>query len=88
LPGGQVVKLAMHPPLIIAPEPEYTILDIQNRLLGLYILGKGLGLVVLDITVWFDNKNMEIIGIIDPVIALTPLEVATRYYKKAVSFFN
>ena len=54
------------------PSLECFIKDIQKRLPELDFEGKRLSLDMLNVTVWLDGKNVEITGIIDPGIVLTP----------------
>jgi len=60
--------------VINLPNLERFIEDIQKRLPELDFEGKRLALDMLDITVYLDNENVEIKGIINTGIVLTPSE--------------
>ena len=52
--------------VINVPNLECFIKDMQDKLPNLDYEGKRLALDMLDITVWLDGENVEVIGIIEP----------------------
>ncbi len=62
--------------IVNIPKLELFVKTIQKRLSDLNFEGKRLALDMLDITVWMDNENVDIIGTVDlemSVIATMPL---------------
>jgi len=52
--------------VINVPNLECFIKDMQDKLPNLDYEGKRLALDMLDVTVWLDGENVEVIGIIEP----------------------